>query len=187
MDDIKLTFSQEMRKAAKTTFDRIWNNYFNVKSTVVLSEKEKQIRERWEFAWKMLCAMYTRRQVVEAITKKFEVESAIAYNDVLNGMRLFSDPRTVTKAAKRALSEEWTLWALKKAKEDGDLDAVDRLIGKYNKLHGLEEQEGESLPDFIKNFKPTQIIIVGSIADLQAQAQQLQEQITHDISFEDGE
>lgn len=173
---------REMRKTTDTVFDRIWKSYFNKKTNVALNKEEEAIRERWDFAWKMLANMYTRRQVIEAITQKFNVKKSIAYDDISKTMMLFGDPRNSNKEAKRALTEEWIIKGIKKAWDDGDLDAYERLVGRFAKINQLEnDDQSESLEKLLKNLAPTQIIINSNVPDLEAEAKRLQDELTHDI------
>lgn len=173
-----------MKKTNDSTFDRIYKYYFNQKTNVALSATEEAIRERWDFAWKLLANMFTRRQVVEAMTQRFsDIHKAIAYDDMNKAMMLFGDPRNANKEAKKALSEEWITKGIKKAWDDQDLDAYERLIGRYNKLNKLEDEENEGLGSILKNLKANQIIIVSEHKDLEEEVNRMQEELTNDVEF----
>ena len=177
---------REMRKTTDTVFDRIYKYYFNKKTNVALTIEEDKIRERWDFAWKMLSNMYTKRQVENAVEQKFNVKKSVAYDDVRNCMMLFGDPRNQNKEAKRALSEEWIIKGIKKAWDDQDLDAYERLIGRYNKLNQIEEASNDNIASVLEKLKPHQIIIMANQKDLEQEAEKLRDEITHDIDFKEA-
>lgn len=176
---------REARKTSDSVFDRIYKFYFNKKTTIALTREEEAVRERWDFAWKMLAGMYTKRQVVEGVIQKFDVRKSIAYDDVTNCMMLFGDPRNANKDAKRALAEEWIIKGIKKAWDDQDLDAYERLIGKFNKINQLEEENTDGLADLLKNLRPTQIVIVAKRDDLNKEIEALQKEVTLDINHDE--
>jgi len=176
---------REMRKTSDSIFDRICKYYFNQKTNVKLTAQEEAIRERWDFAWKLLANMYTRRQVTDALVQTYQVHKTVAYDDLNKCMMLFGDPRQSNKDAKRALSEEWITKGIKKAWDDQDLDAYERLIGRYNKLNKLESENDIDTEDLLANFKPHQVFIVASMEQLQAEVKKLQEDLVLDIPHEE--
>jgi hypothetical protein len=180
--------SEELREARRkkdTHFDRIYKFYFS-KKLLALTPEEEKMRERWDFGWKMLAGMFTRAQAALALIQKFNVSRAQAYDDVTKSMMLFGDPRHANKEAKRVLAEEWIVKGIKKAWDDGDLDAYERMLARYNKINRLEEDTDESMAGLIKKLKPTTIVIVSDAELLKSQASKLQEEITKDVEFEDA-
>jgi hypothetical protein len=177
---------REMRKVSDTIFDRIYKYYFNKKTNVALNDEEEAIRDRWDFAWKLLANMYTRRQVVEALTQKYNhIHKSIAYDDVNKAMMLFGDPRNANKEAKKALAEEWITKGIKKAWDDQDLDAYERLIGRYNKLNSLEDGHSENIEELMKQLRPHQVVIVANMDELKTEISKLQEDLIQDIDHEE--
>lgn len=170
------------RNTNDTVFDRIYKFYYDKKKNIKLTPEEDAIRERWGVAWSTLCGMHTRREAVKILIEKFSISQSMAYDDLKNAEALF--PVGSSKDAKRALSEEWILWAMKKARESNDLDLVDSLIGKFNKLHGLENHDANNA-EVVKNFMPVQINIVATTKELEALANKLQEELTNDVDFKE--
>lgn len=179
--DLKLTESQEMRKAASSTFDRIYNHIFNKKATLELTAKELGVMERWEYAFKMLGNMNTPRQVVNLLIIKFGGRKSVAYDDVAKSMMLFGDPRNSNKEAKRAIAEEWIIKGIKKAWKNEDLDAYEKLISRYSKINGLDNETNTELADLLKKLRPTKITFTLTMEELKREADQL----TEDVDFED--
>lgn len=175
---------REARKTTDSTFDRIYKFYFNKKSVVVLDKDEEHTRDRWDFAWKMLNGMYARRQVVEAMSAKYGIEKSVAYDDINKSMMLFGNPAVANKDAKRAIAEEWIVKGIKKAWDDQDLDAYERLVARYAKINKLEEEDN-GLDSMLKNLKPHQVILNFKKEDLQSEAEKLRAEIIEDAEFKD--
>jgi hypothetical protein len=175
---------REMRKTKDTTFDRIFKYYHNKRTTVTLTEAEDLVRQRLDFAWKCLCEINTRQGVVDLMLAKFPtIKKSIAFDDINKAMAIFGDPRAANKEAKRALSEGWIVQGIKKAWEDGDLAAYERLLARYNKINRLEDDDG-GLGDKLKAFKAVQINITADRGDLQKLAQDMQQRLAQTIEFE---
>ncbi len=181
---IKNALPREAKKKGDTTFDRIFKYYFEKKKSIKLTDKEEAIRNRWYFAWQLLCNAYTRNQVALALKKKFELKSEkTGFNDVDSAMRLFSDPKNGDKQAKKAISEELILKGIKKAWDTENLDAYERLITRFNKVNGLENEENP-IGDWMKRQKPIAIVFSSDENVLKKQADDLMRGI-EDITFED--
>ena len=189
MDDAltnhKKNAPRQMRRSSDTTFDRIYKYYFIKKSNIELTAEENVIRERWDFAWQLLSNMHTRRQVVEAALTKFNIEKSVAYDDVNKAMMLFGDPQRSTKEAKMAMVDEWITLGLKKAWDNHDLQAYEKLLGRYMKLNKLEGDTTTDMADLVKKFKAHTIMIFSSPEELQREAQRLQEGVIHDVNYID--
>jgi len=177
---------REANKTGDNLFDRIYKYYYNRKTIVALTADEEAIRERWDFAWKMLSNMYATRQVVEALGQKFGKNKDTCYDDLKKAMMLFGDPRLANKEAKRILSEDWIIMGIRKAWETNDLDAYERLIARFNKINRLEDDSALSeLSDNLKNMVPHTIIITSDSNDLIKQARKIQADLVRDIEHED--
>lgn len=168
-------------RSGSTDFDRIWRFLFIPKSRIELTEHEQRVYERWDFAWRMLRKMYTRGQVANSLMKRYGGSKRTAYDDVRNAMMLFDNPKDQNKAAKRAIAEEWIVRGIKKAWDNGDLDAYERLVSRYSKLNGLDE---EDVKNPMKDLKPHTILIVSNMEQLQREAEALQREITIDVPHE---
>lgn len=170
-------------RTGQKDFDRIWRFLFLPNSRIELTEHESKVHERWDFAWRMLIAMYTRKQLVNAIIKKYGVSKRCAYDDVKFSMMLFGDGKEQNKAAKKLIAEEWIVRGIKKAWDEEDMDAYDKLISRYTKLNGLDEEHAENP---LKDLKPNTIVIVSNMEQLQQEAEALQREITVDVPHEDA-
>ncbi len=172
---------REAKKSKDSTGDKIYR-YYHSKSSVELTPDEHKIRERWEKAWYLLCRHRTQKEAVQVLEKLFTISKALAYDDVRNAMLLFGNPQQDTKDAKRAIAESMCLRGARKAWKDKDLELYHKFLKEYRELNGLsEENTDEALAAMLKKFKPHQILIVGSVKDLEAEASKLQDELTQDI------
>ncbi len=174
--DKKFTKSGELIHRARyktdTHFDRIYN-YFFTKDEIELSEIELKIAERWEYVWKLLGNYHTKPAIVNRIRKKFDIARSTAWEDIKMAQLLFSDPTEQLDEAKRAISAEWILKALKGAMKEKHYLSAERLIALYNKLYGLDKNSEANLGEIIKKLKPHTIIITGDPKSLEQEANDL--------------
>jgi hypothetical protein len=175
------TLPREAKKTADSTFDRIFKYYHNNKTRIELTDEEIRIRERWEKAWLLLCRNRTQKQVVELIEKLFNVKKSVAYDDVRNAMMLFSNPQNDLKDAKRAIAETMALNGANMCMKKGDMDGYYKFLKAYQEINRLDGKEDDIVPDMMKKLKPAAIIIVSSPAELEAQANAMQQELIEDI------
>jgi hypothetical protein len=177
---------RETKKTTDTTFDRIYKYYHNSKTRIELSSEEIKIRERWEKAWLLMSRHRTKKQVVDLIEKLFHVAKSVAYDDVRKASMLFSDPQADLKEAKRGILEDMILRGADKCWKKGDMDGYHKFAKMYADINKLDIPDND-LFDIIKKLKPTQVLIVSSAADLEANANALQEGLTNDIPYTEAE
>ncbi len=170
---------REARKTNDSTFDRIYKSLFG-KQNYELTEKEKEIAARWDFAWLQLCDMKPMNKVVDALCERFSVGKSVAYDDVSNAMALYGDPRKHVKEAKRSIAEQAILRALEKAWNDNNLDAYERLMGKYIAINGLDKESNNELSDLVKKLRPTALVFTLTPEQLKKEADSL----ISDVDFE---
>jgi hypothetical protein len=176
---------REAKKTNDSTFDRIYKFYFG-KVRIELTPAEIRIRDRWDMCFKLLCNMHTERKVVQLLQKKFDITISVAYNDVRNTKALFGDSKNVDREFKRKQSEEWTLWGIKQAKKDNNLEALDKLVGRFNKINGLDVESDNEYADMVKKLTPTALVFVLDTKQLQKEADSLMDKIPSvDADFED--
>lgn len=176
---------REARKTNDSTFDRIYKFYFG-KVRVELTEGETRIKDRWDMCFKLLCSMHSERKVVQLLQAKFEITISVAYNDVRNTKLLFGDTKNVDREFKRKQSEEWTLWGMKQAKKEKNLEALDKLVGKFNKINGLDVESDNEYADMVKKLTPTALIFTTSMDELKKEAASLLDKIPSvDTDYED--
>lgn len=173
------------KKEDDTLFDRIWRFYYDSKSQTELTATEEKMRERWEFAWRMMCGINTKRQVAKMMAKRYSVSERTAWTDIANAKMLFgSDPKVANKQAERELVSQWIMKGIRKAWDDKDMDNYYKLLSSYTKLHGLEDHKDLGLGDIISKLKPHVIEISADPETLKQQAAGLMEDV-EDVDYED--
>lgn len=175
---------REAKKTADSTFDRIYKYYHNSKTRIELTDEEHRLRERWEKAWLLRCRYRTKKQVADVLCRLYNISIAVAYDDVKKAGMLFTEPEADTKDAKRAIAEAALLAGANKAWTTGDMELHLKYIREYNEINGLKDNDTDgNLADAMKKLKPHQILIVTSQAELEANANALQEELTKDIDY----
>jgi hypothetical protein len=134
-------------RANDDTFERIWKFYYDQKNTIELKPKEEEIRNRLANIWGYLGNdILTDRKAVLAHIKWCEangytIKESIAYEDLRYAKQLFGDRTKQTKAAMRAMSNEWLQNAIQKAWKKGKLISLARLVKEYNELNDLKNHD----------------------------------------------
>lgn len=159
-----------------STFERIWKFYYE-KTEIELKEKEEEIRTRLVNIWGHLADILTDRQAVLAHVKwcedqGYRIKERTAYEDLRYAKMLFGDRTKQTKAAQKAMVNEWLIWGINKAKNDGSLKAFALLIRRYNALNGLEgDESGQgSRPAININFSADPEILKKQIEEMRQKA-----------------
>jgi hypothetical protein len=168
------------KRSHDKTFDRIWKYYYLTDKQVKLSDKEEEIRRRWEFAWMMDLTLLSRFKMSKRICSKFKVSQRTAYEDIKMSRMVFSDPTQQNKEAKRSILNNILETSLRKARARGDDMAVERLAHRYSKINGLDFKEADPIEDIMKNQKPSVIIFSADPETLKKQAESLVEDIDHE-------
>ena len=159
------------RRSSDTTFDLIYKYYFGDKE-IALSEQQNKIRVRWRKAWDLLCSLKSRPSVVKVIVKEFHVDERTAYLDIKNAELLFQDPNEGNKQIHRTKVNRWIEMLMEKAYESGDLELIEKLIGRYIKNNNTEIEDNP-MAEYLKGMKPTQVILTADTEALRAAAEAL--------------
>lgn len=176
---------KEAKKTTDSAIDRIYKYYHNNKSRVELTPEEDQIRERLEKAWYLMSARHrAQKQVVDIITKLFNVGKSVAYDDVRNAQLLFGNPDTQIKSAKRSIAETMALQGADKAWRKGDMDAYAKFVKMYCDINNLNGDEGDGFAEALKKLKPQQVVIVADPSLLEKEIKKLQDEMIQDVDHE---
>lgn len=176
---------REANKTSDSTFDRIYKSYFG-KIRIELKPDELRIRERLDFAYRMMCQANTDRSIVNLLMNKFNIEKRQAYNDIKNTIQLFGSQKESNKDFKRIRAEHWIIQGIKKAWKNEDLEAYHRLLNRYTKINGLDVNEDNALADIIKQLRPTALIFTLNAEQLKKEADSLTKDIpADDVEYQD--
>ncbi len=134
----------------ETTYDRIFAWFAEGEGYVVLTDKENEIRERWQHAWILLCNGRSTEQVVNFICKiHHPIGRSQVYIDVKNCKKLFGEVGRASKEGERHILKEMGHKILQLAIRKGDLKAAAAQHMNLIKLGGLDNNDAD-LPDFSK-------------------------------------
>lgn len=144
MDDLKLL-------PKETTYDRIITWYVKGDTYVELTEKEVELRDRWQQCWLLLCNGRTPEKVVRFMIKIYDISRSQAYMDIRQATKMFGEVIKTSKDSKRAIYEGYAnkIYHLALRKDPPDLDQANKALANMIKLSGLDENDPD-LPDFSK-------------------------------------
>ena len=152
LDEIKLL-------PKETTYDRIYLWYIKGDTYMSLTDTEKEIRDRWQQLWLLLCNGRTPEKAVRFMARISGISRSQAYNDLRNATKLFGEVVKTGKDSKRALYEGYAnkIYQMALHKSPPDLDQANKALANMIKLSGLDENDPD-LPDFSK-LEPSQFTI----------------------------
>lgn len=152
----------------------------------MLTDKQMEIRERYQKAFHYLFTFRQIGQVVKKIQDDFGVSLYTAYDDVNAAMELYGDPIASNKAALRYINTENQSRMLQlleleiKRKKDVGLDIAEEIethskismrIARINRLHEADEEvfdpsRFERSQVFVVNLNPDVMQKYGDVVDL---------------------
>lgn len=143
----------------ETTYDRIYVWYVKGDNYVALTDTEKEIRDRWQQLWLLLCHGRPPEKAVRFMARISGISRSQAYNDLRNATKLFGEVVKTSKDSKRALYEGYAnkLYNMALRKDPPDLDQANKALANMAKFSGLDETDPD-LPDFSK-LEPSQFTI----------------------------
>ena len=174
----------KLRSANRTddsTIDRIWKFYFETDTSIELTKKEEEIRDRLEYAWKLLGDVLTDRQVLLKLMKKFDISERQGHTDIHNAKLLFGNPRKGIKEAQKVILSDLLIKSMKKAYKSEDWKGLEKLALRYTRINGLDEKTDNNLADLIRQLVPTKIVISADPEVLKQEAAEL----VKDIDYEE--
>jgi hypothetical protein len=140
---------KSLKLPTDTTLERIFSFYVN---STEITEKEEQIRMRWEAAYSLILQYGNTQTVLPLLENKFEIKRAQAYRDINNCLKLYGDVNKSNKQAKRNLLSQLAMkiYELAAGETPPNLDQMTKALTLAAKVEGLDKEDPE-MPDF-KNF-----------------------------------
>jgi len=123
----------------------------------VLSEKKEDIRARWESIHALQLEYESDRDIIEIISKRFDISEGQAYRDMRNSEKLFGNLRVSNKEILRHLVTESAKQMYRAAKDSADLKHIDKALNLIIKANNLDKEDID-LPDPAKVQPPIQVI-----------------------------
>lgn len=147
----ELSMSKGLRKARPLTtglthFEKILAYYLN-DNGIELSEKEEELKNRWDTAFSLLLEWRSREQAVNALMQKFDISKVTAYSDVQNALNLFGDITKSSREGWRFLLFEYNQKTLQLALKDKNLEMVDKCLSRMERLSDLNKDLTDFNPE----------------------------------------
>jgi hypothetical protein len=178
----------EERKTKDSTFNRVWNYFHDSKKQHILTDKERELADRWEKAWYILCSHRNKKETADLLQRIFHIKQSVAYDDVRRAMDLFNNPSDHIKEAKRLIAETMAMKGAKRAWKQGDMKSYLGFVKEYKDINNLNQESDSRLADLIKKQRPVVINFVTSREQLEAQASELIKDVPAiDTNYEDIE
>jgi len=130
-------------KAIELTFDKI-RNWLNNPDVPSLSEKDKEIYIRWDYAYDQLKTEKTAA-VVQRLMKKFGISIALAYKDINECQKLLTPMNRRDTEWLRNYIVEDLLMQIKVARESLDKSAWEKATSHLIKIYAIEKDEHEGI------------------------------------------
>ena len=142
---------KELRKAKPLTtgythFEKIMAYYLN-DSGIELTDKEEELKARWDTAFSLLLEWRSREQAVNALVQKFNISKVTAYSDVANALSLFGDITKSSREGWRFLLFEYNQKILQLALKDKNLDMADKCLSRMERLSDLNKDLADFNPE----------------------------------------
>lgn len=140
----------------ETTMDRINAWYLHGEDICKLTEKEEEIRRRWEAAFAMLLNFHSRAEVAQKLSETQGISVTQAHRDVNDALRLFGDVYKSNKEGQRHILYEYALktWRLAASAKPPDIGQMNKAISNMIKITGIDK-DNPDMPDFSK-LKPNE-------------------------------
>jgi len=140
-------------KRGDTTFEKI-KAYFINPDLYPLSDKTRDIYERYNEIFKLRVSYWSTQQIVNKLVEEKGICLAQAYLDVRNSENLFGNVLKADAEGSRALWIEWTRDLLKRARQNNDRKsetAALKLLAEYGGFSG--EDNADFNPEKLENVE----------------------------------
>jgi hypothetical protein len=112
--------------------------------TIVLSDKEKEILDRWDVADNLLRTTATEAVVVEKLCYKFKYSSSQARKDIKDAKYFFGSQRKIEKNYERHWAIERIKDAILKAELDRDYKSLAHLFREFRAYTGIDKDDAKT-------------------------------------------
>lgn len=130
-----------------TTFDKIHAWYLFGQDEIKLSQKDQEIRDRWEAAFSLLVNYHSTENAIPVLKTKYNISRAQAYRDIIYAKKLFGDITQSSKDADRYILYELSMktFQLAAKQKPPHIEGMNRAIANMIKLKGLDRDEPDAV------------------------------------------
>jgi hypothetical protein len=147
----------EARTKALDTYNAI-REYYVGNDTILLSEKQEEIRMRWHAIYLKKLSRFSDHEIVSALMKEFNISQRTAYQDVNNSKRLFGVAGKSDRDLNRQIAEKMALETYQVAKEQRLPRDMAAATKAFIDASGVKDDLSD-LPDFSK-LEPSTFIVM---------------------------
>lgn len=139
-----------VKQTKDSSYAKIQASYMD-ESSVVLTDKQQEIKARLSHAWALrLNNKYSPHQVVQIMMKEHKISQATAYRDYNWAMQIFGNLDATNLAAERQVLKEAFWNAYQKAVKSGNLEMEVKALKEYRSLFNFDESENQIDPNKIQ-------------------------------------
>jgi len=131
-------------------FEKILASYLKDEK-VILSDLEKEMKQRWEVAFSLLLNYHSREQAVKVLKERHDCSLATAYRDINNALALFGDITKSRKEGWRYVIFEYNQNLFQMATKKKDLEVMGKCLDRMIKLSDLDKDDFAFDPEKIKS------------------------------------
>lgn len=136
-----------------TPFENILASYLDEK--ISLSEKDQELKKRWESAFSLLLNFHSREQATKKLMALFNISMATAYRDISSALQLFGDINKSRKEGWRYIIFEYNQNLFQMATKEKALEVMGKCLDRMIKLAELDKEEGLFNPEKLANMEIT--------------------------------
>jgi hypothetical protein len=133
-----------------TTQDKIRKYYLKGEDSVILSEKQNEIRIRVYKAWNLLINYHSKEQAMAVIMNEYSCSRAQSYRHVADAMSIFGNPIANQKEAEKYLIGEDLIKSQQRSIKNKDEAAYLKAMALRIKLGGFDKET-------LQNFDPEKL------------------------------
>ncbi len=178
------------RRKDDDPFFAIWRHFHDTDYEIVLNDKQKQRVEIYEKAHEIFLSGFSRGETAKNLQVYFSkngIDFSIrsAYGYLQDALDLWgAGPETDMTTARMILIETGKRM-MKKAENQGDMKSAAAFFAQIVKLHPMPSENAE-IVDKIKSLKPHSVNLSSDPEILRRQAQELVQDIDHEVITEEN-
>lgn len=182
------------RRKEDDPFFAIYRHYHDITVEVVLTTKQKERREIYEWMWDTYSKGFSRGSTVKnAIVyfseeKGWDIAPRTGYDYLRDAIDIFGDTDEIDLNREKRIMIEIGKNQMQAALEAGEHKAAQAYFSALVKIFAFDKANSTlELEEMLKKLVPTTIIITSDPAALRAEADALIEDVLHEEIAEDGD
>lgn len=172
---------RKRRMEEMTSFERIWNYYFNMEYDIMLTPAEEITRQIYETAYNAVLKYfpaYSIHRVASFLARHLEEKQGIERTHrqcityVNESINLFGEPVEIDKEKRKQLYISRLNLLSMKAEQSQDFNAAQKAIAKAAELENFNVEADEKFRDMMKNMEAKEVVFASSMDQLKELVEQ---------------